>query len=303
VAVPPPQHWASPGEVCESSTVPRAGTGAFRLLVKRLLKRLASRPRQHRLSRMRYAGRLNHGNRTCAFTLCELLVVLAVLSLLALMVLPALANSERTRRAVCQNNLRQLALGVTVYAGNYGGMLFAARSQTVQIALDPPNAFAAGTVGLHVGTNDSVWTCPNRPSLPIYDPVLQWIIGYQYFGGIAQWQNPAGTFPSRSPVNLGSAQPHWTIAADAVMKISGVWGGQNSDPAYKDMPPHRTADSFVPQGGNQAFVDGSVQWIPFEQMYFLHSWSPTARAAYFYQNPKDFPAQLQPVLSVLRAQP
>jgi type II secretory pathway pseudopilin PulG len=245
-----------------------------------------------------------------AFTLTELLVVIAVVALLALTLLPALASTtERGKRAACQNNLRQIAAGVTVYAANNAGKIFPVRwsvAGSIQINLNPPEAAAAGTVGLHVRSNATVWTCPDRPALPVYEPAYsQWVIGYQYFGGISSWLNPAGSFASCSPTNLAGARPHWTLAADAIMKINGAWGNIEAgrEYVYQNMPPHHTADSLIPEGGNQAFVDGSVQWIPFEQMYFLHSWNVSSRVAYFYQDARDFPPSLRTALFSLRAVP
>jgi hypothetical protein len=136
----------------------------------------------------------------------------------------------------------------------------------------------------------SVWSCANRPGLPLYEPAYpQWVLGYQYFGGITNWHNPAGTFPSRSPVKLVTAKPGWCLAADSVMKINGSWGGLDPDPArefvYKNMPQHVGPKSKVPVGGNMLYTDGSAFWIKFARMYYLTTWSVGGdRIAYFYQD-------------------
>ncbi len=177
-------------------------------------------------------GRRSDGGRAhiLAFTLLELLVVVAVIALLVATVLPALAlTSDKTKRAACRNNLRQIAVAMTLYAAENGDRVLPARSSagvSVQIALNPPEATAAFKLGL-VTNAPSIWTCPNRPGLPVYEPQYpQWIIGYQYFGGIATWRNPAGSFASFSPIRLGLAQPHWTLAADAVIKVNGRTGAR-----------------------------------------------------------------------------
>src|SRR5687768_14611925 len=55
-----------------------------------------------------------------AFTLFELLVVVAIVGLLAGLLLPALARSrEAARRAVCASNLRQVCIAAECYADDH----------------------------------------------------------------------------------------------------------------------------------------------------------------------------------------
>jgi len=67
-------------------------------------------------------------SRKRAFTLNELLVVIAVIAILAALPLSALSSArEKARRASCLNNLRQRAVGLESYGKRQGGCLPDAR--------------------------------------------------------------------------------------------------------------------------------------------------------------------------------
>ena len=58
--------------------------------------------------------------KTNGFTLIELLVVITIIALLIAILVPLLqASRERARRVACAASLRQIGLGLTIYASHY----------------------------------------------------------------------------------------------------------------------------------------------------------------------------------------
>jgi prepilin-type N-terminal cleavage/methylation domain-containing protein len=242
------------------------------------------------------------------FTLIELLVVIAIIAILAAMLLPALARAkERAQRIRCLNNLKQVAIGALAYATDNIDKVPPASNgyYPVQLSQNDVAVNVWNQLGLSVTKTNSmsIWDCPDRPGFPKYDPTYQqYLIGYQYYGGIAGWTNNVAQSISCSPVKTGLSRPSWMLAADLVAQPNGIgtsWSWPDDGSGWSLLPAHRDVSAY-PAGGNEVFIDGSGRWIKARGiMMFIHSWS-TGRPLYFYQDDLGAMEPSRPNLTVVK---
>jgi prepilin-type N-terminal cleavage/methylation domain-containing protein/prepilin-type processing-associated H-X9-DG protein len=239
---------------------------------------------------------VNHGLRDLtlrrAFTLVELLVVVGIVAVLVALLLPSLAKArEQTRRTHCASNLRQVSLGTMLLAHNNKGRFRLAhpglregdadRTSYAGLTLDSEDHIKWLSLHLYeryrreAGMELRILTCPNRAEdfiLEFEDPPM---IRTGYYLMAGHWDSKFLAVEGRrlrSPMRT-SESPRLILAADVIEQGTifgtagirqssaphGVRGMVGGDPS---IPPEKLGS----QGGNIAYLDGSVVWVPQTQL-------------------------------------
>lgn len=105
----------------------------------------------------------SRGQKKSGFTLVEVLVVLAIIAVLAGILFPVFSSArEGARRTVCASNLRQIGLGMQMYAQDHNGKLPRASAPI-------PKCGWPGLFSRYI-RNSEVFLCPSDEVEHPYDP-------------------------------------------------------------------------------------------------------------------------------------
>ena len=135
----------------------------------------------------------NIKGRLQAFTLIELLVVIAIIAILAAMLLPALsAAKQRAWTTSCTSNLRQIGLGMRMFADDNSDLYPESGGDIYWGAVDPGTQ-KPGWMEQIVSSigNTNVYNCPGNAQLPVDKQGP-----FNYFNGVRAAYVVAGSFAS-----------------------------------------------------------------------------------------------------------
>jgi prepilin-type N-terminal cleavage/methylation domain-containing protein/prepilin-type processing-associated H-X9-DG protein len=201
-----------------------------------------------------------HTARRTGFTLIELLVVIAIIAILASILFPVFARArENARRASCMSNLKQLGLGLTMYAQDYDE-----KNPLIFVCLDSDavcNDFEywPSLVQPYLKSKQ-LFVCPSHT-----DPFILagrnagWPVSYvanSVFDTPAGNQQPPMSNGNRGPSSLASIQEPsttiWALDGGTYFELNS-WNKTDLGTAIAVSKRHL-------DGANFLFCDGHVKW-------------------------------------------
>ena len=219
--------------------------------------------RYNRRATIRLPNRVNRSG----FTLIELLVVIAIVAILAAILLPTLSRAkERARRVACLNNLKQIGLGLQMYAHDNRDLIpYVEPGWSTLYCLSNPRPLPQETLGAAPGyrvgigllvpdyiSNPRVFYCPSWRVPPLglltYDdasygwsqfPSNACVMNYEY----ARWLNDQWT-PQNSRLSALGVK---ALVYDMFMGSRSVG--------------HGFGDWVHLQGYNVSYSDGSARFF------------------------------------------
>jgi prepilin-type N-terminal cleavage/methylation domain-containing protein len=220
-----------------------------------------------------------------AFTLVEVLVVIAVVAILAGIMLPSLGGAKRrAKRTQCLNNVRQLTLGDLIYAGDHGRLPLPNEFVPSTTTVDRLTQIA-GALGMSVPAGP-VASWPRRAGQPRWFNCPMAVdsgyaegvtlgagiyTGYAYVGALEDSKMVAMGFASLAhPEHLADARNlrRGVLWIDVLDEF--VMDDSRRFEFFHTRQRTRYPDFRFPaaelEGIHRAWSDGSVEWLPQRQL-------------------------------------
>ncbi|MEX2381661.1 MAG: prepilin-type N-terminal cleavage/methylation domain-containing protein [Opitutales bacterium] len=198
---------------------------------------------------------------TRAFTLIELLTVIAIIGILASILIPTVAKVRDTaRQSVCGSNIRQITLAMLMFANDNEGMLPGGGSQSSPrdddwIHWQPAREFRDSGIAGYIGEdfNEALFRCPSDTNYAEFNYPYSYTINTELTAAPYNNPTPRGDFimggidrldtPTRMIMFIEEAD--FAARNDAVVFLAG-----------RDKLTRRHGER-----GNVSFADGHVRTV------------------------------------------
>lgn len=182
-------------------------------------------------------------SKAAAFSLIELLVVVAIIVVISAMMYGFASGSHKaTQTELCADNLQKIFLAAQIYSTDYGAFPKSTNAQTAEDVLTK--------LVPRYSSDTSIFTCPGTrdPEIPAASPLGKHKISYAYYMGRDTNSAPTDGLMSDRQINTLSKD-----TGDQVFSLTGQAPGNNHSK----------------NGGNVLFCDGSVALSPPQAAFSL----------------------------------
>lgn len=185
-----------------------------------------------------------------AFTLIELLVVIAIIAILAAILFPVFGRArENARRASCQNNLRQIGLGVLQYTQDWD------EHYPLMVASAQGDYIGWGLAVQPYIKSEQVFQCPSDNST------------IPSTGDLAARAGTNGWSDYFMNFNLGISNTSSNTESALTNTSLTVMNGETvADNARAYAQKTTTSASRHLDGSNYGFADGHIKWLKKERV-------------------------------------